>query len=451
MPLAVDSELCTRFATQIVLRRTTESSVKVSIIPSSCTDEETKQHLLKFTREFSSEEFNEAGFFAGVVNDTAEHMGLPTPGADSKEGFDKRFSGDVLKIEVFGPREPQLSVVDVPGLFHMCADMLVILYDTMYQTKEDLKIGRHGCSRQPLQPRSFRLAREADKDGSRTVGVITKCDALQRGDEKEVLNIAQNTVEKLTHGWFLVKNRSTQDLKGGVTLQERDVEETAFFEATSPWNVLSKDRVGVEPLTRFLSKLLLDHIRKEFPLLLSEIEALVTKTQEQLKVYGEPRRTLSQECRFLRKLAMQYQKHVENGLNGIYLTESGPEDPTKLRWRIRTANEENDESAVYDIHDIVKSYYKVAMKRFLDNVIIQVIERHVLGPNTPLRLFSSDFVDDSEDDQVKFIAAESSSTSMARSDLTTKLERLQKALDIAHGVSLSYLYKWSFDRVLFLY
>jgi hypothetical protein len=46
------------------------------------------------------------------------------------------------------------------------------------------------------------------------------------------------------------------------------VEETAFFEATSSWNVLSKDRVGVEPLTRFLSKLLLDHIRKEFPLLL---------------------------------------------------------------------------------------------------------------------------------------------------------------------------------------
>lgn len=78
------------------------------------------------------------------------------------------------------------------------------------------------------------------------------------------------------------------------------------------------------------------------------------------------------------------------------------------------------------------------MKHFLDNVIIQVIKRHVLGPKTPLRLLSSDFVDDLEDDQVKFIAAGSSSTSIARSDLTTKLERLQKALDIAHGVSLSY-------------
>lgn len=69
MPLAVDSELCTRFATQIVLQRTTESSVKVSIIPSSRTDEEMKLHLLKFTREFSEEEFNEDGVFAGVVND----------------------------------------------------------------------------------------------------------------------------------------------------------------------------------------------------------------------------------------------------------------------------------------------------------------------------------------------------------------------------------------------
>lgn len=76
MPLAVDSELCTRFATQIVLRRTTESTVKVSIIPSSRTDEETKLHLLKFTREFSEEEFNEDGVFGEVVNDVCFYYQL---------------------------------------------------------------------------------------------------------------------------------------------------------------------------------------------------------------------------------------------------------------------------------------------------------------------------------------------------------------------------------------
>lgn len=455
------------------------------------------------------------------------------------------------------------------------------------------------------------------------------------------MNIAQNAVEKLNHGWFLVKNRSTLELLEGVTLQQRDANEKLFFQK-QPWNTVAKDRTGIEPLTRFLSTLLLTHIRKEFPQLLSEIEALAIKTQSQLKTYGEKRQTMSEQRRFLRKMAAQYQGIVFDGLNGVYLLEVEEDDPSKLRWRIRTENEafaqkfakqghkwtfktsqntddpefaeevsdnedqsessddgdkqvaterdiyywirkvhheskgielpgtlnpqvittvfrkqsepweelsknhlstvkkivdqylfttfpkvakdpdvlenltrflrpriveghleadqelekilqderegilqtvnhyladtkeqirkdreaqrlkdsgyqdgftyklsaddmfksilksiSNDQSAMYDIHDTVKSYYKVAMKRFLDNVVIQVIERHILGPKSPLRLFSSDFVDDLEDEQVKFIAAESSSTSMARSDLTTKLDRLKKALDIAQGVSLT--------------
>lgn len=32
----------------------------------------------------------------------------------------------------------------------------------------------------------FELARRADPEGDRTVGVITKCDALQHGDEESV-------------------------------------------------------------------------------------------------------------------------------------------------------------------------------------------------------------------------------------------------------------------------
>ena len=35
----------------------------------------------------------------------------------------------------------------------------------------------------------FKLARTADPDGHRTVGIITKCDALQVGDEAGVSSI----------------------------------------------------------------------------------------------------------------------------------------------------------------------------------------------------------------------------------------------------------------------
>ena len=45
-------------------------------------------------------------------------MGLPSPDEENVEDLPKRFSDDVLKIELSGPKHPHLSVVDVPGLFH---------------------------------------------------------------------------------------------------------------------------------------------------------------------------------------------------------------------------------------------------------------------------------------------------------------------------------------------
>jgi len=44
-------------------------------------------------------------------------MGLPGP-EDSLDNIEKRFSDNILKIELSGPDHHHLSVVDVPGLFH---------------------------------------------------------------------------------------------------------------------------------------------------------------------------------------------------------------------------------------------------------------------------------------------------------------------------------------------
>lgn len=46
-------------------------------------------------------------------------MGLPAPKTEGNvENLDKRFSDDILKIELSGPEHRHLSVVDFPGLFH---------------------------------------------------------------------------------------------------------------------------------------------------------------------------------------------------------------------------------------------------------------------------------------------------------------------------------------------
>ena len=37
----------------------------------------------------------------------------------------------------------------------------------------------------------------------------------------------------------------------------------------------------------------------------------------------------------------------------------------------RAAHLSNEDHAVNDIHDILKAYYKVALKRYMDNVVLQ--------------------------------------------------------------------------------
>lgn len=51
----------------------------------------------------------------------------------------------------------------------------------------------------------------------------------------------------------------------------------------------------------------------------------------------------------------------------------------------RTSNSSNLEHTVCDLHDILRSYYKVARKRFVDNVCMQAADYHlVTGPDTPI-------------------------------------------------------------------
>lgn len=106
-------------------------------------------------------------------------------------------------------------------------------------------------------------------------------------DWDQVLHVAQNSVERLKHGWFLIKNRSTQDILKGVTLKQRNIDEKKFFQSP-PWNLIPKERVGIDSLKTFLGQLLLDHIRKEFPQLVSEIENLAAKTERSSRAMGHP-------------------------------------------------------------------------------------------------------------------------------------------------------------------
>ncbi|MCJ1383813.1 hypothetical protein MMC17_006927 [Xylographa soralifera] len=622
LPFPVASQLCTRFATQVSFRRSATDAkdvITISIVPATDAEDEYKDKLSKFGREL--EELS-SGTFNEILTEAAKLMGLPST-LDESEVALKRFSRDVLKIEIIGPHQHHLSVVDVPGLYHN---------PTKAQTQEDLGIIRSLIEEYVNDPRTiimavldsrnnlanqevFRIARSSDPSGTRTIGVMTKLDALQYGDEQAAIEIACNEVEYLKHGWYCVRNRSTQEINDGVPIEERNRREKEFF-SKAPWNKIEQKRTGISHLKVILGRLLSNHIAREFPDIRKEIDARHSTCCKQLENLGPPRQSTQEQRQHLTKIATIYQRAIEDASNGRY-KEKGLH-PSKLRMHLQNESDKfnvqmeargktmsfkstdvefrgrkieesttpdkspvedasstdseskqdsaeskkvedskepldiyeeiqalwccsrgtelpaiikchsivfvkvcsdeiirgrlgakidpdirdalkaardeltklldderhgplltnnhyfadnltkaradrfvnslkslgfkdlqnnfvdfktiknsmhlsNEQTAIYDIHDTFQAYYKVALKRFVDNVSNQVVERNLMGPKGPVSILTPEWVAGLDAEDLADIAGEDSATSSQREELNATIGRLEKARKVCSG------------------
>lgn len=185
------------------------------------------------------------------------------------------FSEDILKIEINGPDQPALTVIDVPGIFRNPTPGLTTESDMALVTsmvKSYIKDPRTiilaviPCNVDIATQDILKLAKDADPSGSRTMGVLTKPDlAPERAVQQNILDLIQGKRQDLKLGYCVVKNRGADD--EGSTLQKRNDEEAAFFRQV-PWSTItSSNRVGIEALKVRLRDLLMNISKKEFPTL----------------------------------------------------------------------------------------------------------------------------------------------------------------------------------------
>jgi hypothetical protein len=120
-------------------------------------------------------------------------------------------------------------------------------------------------------------------------------------------------------------------------------------------------------------------------------------------------------------------------LEGLGFFDGEPFDREKVMKGVHLSN---DYQAVYDIHDMLKAYYKVAIKRFTDNVVIQITERHILGAERPVKFLSPDLIGDLSEVQLAELAGENFMTASRRNDLIARAERFQEALKVARAVAI---------------
>ncbi|EKJ78429.1 hypothetical protein FPSE_01386 [Fusarium pseudograminearum CS3096] len=94
-------------------------------------------------------------------------------------------------------------------------------------------------------------------------------------------------------------------------------------------------------------------------------------------------------------------------------------------------NRSNREHTAEEIHNILQAYYKVARKRFVDNVYYQAVDHCLLsGPSNPLGLFCEQWVLDLSDERLRSIAGETRVIQEKRQNLQTALQDLAQALEI---------------------
>ncbi|KAJ2991919.1 hypothetical protein NUW58_g2344 [Xylaria curta] len=314
VPFPVKSNLCTRFPTELVLRRTAKIGVTVSIVPHSSLGLSEQSRLAGFHEKLDGFEG-----FPALVEKAKSAMGISTHG--------KAFAKDLLRVEITGPNRPHLTIVDLPGLIHS---------ETKQQSADDVELVQDVVTSYMKQRRSIilavisakndfanqivlKLARTADHSGTRTMGVITKPDTLVPDSDSELLyaSLAQNHEVEFRLGWHVLKNIDSEKVQGASLLAERDAEETVFF-SQGIWSKLPSSMLGIDELRPKLSNVLIRQIARELPSLISEINVGISSCQKLIKALGVPRITPDEQRLELLRISQKFQALVKASVDGTY-------------------------------------------------------------------------------------------------------------------------------------
>ena len=303
----VDNDICTRFATELVLRQARQTRVDVSVRFDDSS---------KAPRTFEQTDFDENDL-PDIITRAKECMGIAATG--------KEFSKDVLRLEIEGPNMYPLTLVDLPGIFHVETDQqsdegretVNKLLESYMKKKNSIILVVVQASSQLADQASLRVVKGIDPSRERTLGVITKPDLTRPGskDQDNYIRLANNMegTHKLKLGWHILRNRAEDE----ESLNDRDAIEEAFFRNTEWASIVSKDR-GIANLRRKLSTVLYNHIRENIDNVIDDIDSKLKERRAELSRLGRPRSKPEEMRSYLVTIAEDFQRLARDGIYGRY-------------------------------------------------------------------------------------------------------------------------------------
>ncbi|KAL8959632.1 MAG: hypothetical protein Q9193_003534 [Seirophora villosa] len=361
IPFPVADGLCTRFPTRIVSRRTPNQSdvTKISIEPNvfdwtwQCPPADRAKRLEAYGHFEHSSPHITSKSFRDVVEEAKELMDIKRStftGEGWKTVGGRNFSSDVLKVEISGPDRSYFSILDVPGIFQSLTKGLTSsekdgvrnMVASYMKPKHSIIVCVASATNDLANQATFDMASEYDPELEKTIGVITKCDITPNKDQ--ILALAQNEEKHLNHGWFVVRNRTSEESKSNISSAERHSLEEALF-GERPWDRLSEARRGTQALKRYLADILCSRIQETFPTILAVVQGRQALAESHLNKLGLSRDTTEKKRVYLTDLAQQLYTLSSQTLRGRYHGLSS--ESLKLRRFVREANDAFASKMIY--------------------------------------------------------------------------------------------------------
>ncbi|KAI0437420.1 P-loop containing nucleoside triphosphate hydrolase protein [Xylaria telfairii] len=300
--------LCTRFATELVLRTDSHTKIHVQIQPAS--------GLADIDWAFNETKFDTEDL-PHIVEKAKVHLLRDNA----------RFSEDVLRVEIRSPDVPHLTLVDLPGFYHsesdeQHADGLKIvdrLVETYMARKNSIILAIVSARNSFVMQKVLAKVKGHDKNLQRTLGIVTKPDVLipDSEDEEKFIRLAKNQEKsyQLALGWHVLRNRSEKETSLSPT--ERDSKEREFLDS-SIWSAIPPNNRGIDTLRKKLANILLDHVRKNLDALIKDIQQNLDNRKRILERLGGPRSSPLELRAHLDKIASQFQLLSLRAIEGNY-------------------------------------------------------------------------------------------------------------------------------------
>lgn len=310
------AEITTKLATVVVLRNNSSPSilpVTLTIIADKDRTPEQKAHLGNFSFEVN---VDDPKAFSDAVNAALNYLELYEPHI--------KFWYDRLHVEISGPTQPNLTLVDLPGLIQneACANdgdrEKIKGLVKRYITESKAVVLAVVCADNVFANQEITQLVKSYHAADRTMGILTKADNLTPGSKEETaamkLACNRNPSLSLGLGWHALKNMPLGD-EQHVSYEHRDEVERRFF-TKLPWSQLDRENAGIVALREKLSLRLFGLITHDLVNFVDAMEGKLEELRLRHSKLGAARNSPGSQGYHLQRIQRDLQNLIQDALDG---------------------------------------------------------------------------------------------------------------------------------------